>query len=97
MPFNPTRLSIARKRRMLTKKGFAELVGVAEHTIGRCENGETEPTTENVEAFAKVLGYPKEFFSLPDADVPDSASSEATLQCRPRCVMRRLLLAQSGF
>jgi Zn-dependent peptidase ImmA (M78 family) len=59
---------------MLTKKGFAELVGVAEHTIGRCENGETEPTTENVEAFAKVLGYPKEFFSLPDADVPDSAS-----------------------
>ncbi len=74
MSFNPDRLSIARKRRMLTKKGLAELVGVAEHTVGRCENGETDPSQENIEAFARVLGYPKEFFFLADADVPDCAS-----------------------
>jgi Zn-dependent peptidase ImmA (M78 family)/DNA-binding XRE family transcriptional regulator len=86
MPFNPTRLSIARKRRMLTKKGFAELASVAEHTIGRCENGETEPTPENVEVFAKVLGYPKEFFFLPDIDVPDTASfrSYTTMSAKTR-------------
>jgi Zn-dependent peptidase ImmA (M78 family)/DNA-binding XRE family transcriptional regulator len=86
MPFNPTRLSLSRKRRMLTKKGFAELVGVAEHTIGRCENGETEPTQETLEAFAKALGFPVEFFSQADTDMPDSASfrSYTTMSAKTR-------------
>ena len=72
MGFNPTRLSIARKRRLLNKKGFADLVGVSAHTITRCEQGETKPSEENVAKFAEVLAFPVGFFSRPDLDVPDS-------------------------
>ncbi len=68
------RLSIARKRRLLNKKRFAELADVAHHTVVRCESGQTNPTPENIEAFARVLGYPKEFFFGPDMDEPTAAS-----------------------
>ena len=74
MPFNPARLRIARKRRLLNKKALAELAGVAQHTVVRCEKGDTEPTVENVQAFARVLDFPSEFFFGPDVDEPDSAS-----------------------
>src|SRR5258707_5741417 len=74
MSFSPMRLGIARKRRLLNKKRFAELAGVAVHTVIRCEKGETEPTPENVATFAKVLRFPVEFFYGDDADEPESAS-----------------------
>jgi len=74
MNFNPVRLSIARKRRLLNKKRFAEIAGIAQHTAVRCEKGETEPTSEHVESFARVLGFPVEFFFGDDVDEPESAS-----------------------
>ena len=72
MEFNPRRLSIARSRRLLNQKGFAERVGVAPHTISRCESGMTTPTTENVEQFARALGFPVAFFYGPDLDEPSA-------------------------
>jgi Zn-dependent peptidase ImmA (M78 family) len=74
MSFSPTRLGIARKRRLLNKKRFAELANVAVHTVIRCEKGETEPTPENVTTFARVLRYPVEFFDGDDIEEPESAS-----------------------
>jgi Zn-dependent peptidase ImmA (M78 family)/DNA-binding XRE family transcriptional regulator len=74
MSFNPTRFGIARKRRLLNKKGLAQLAGVAPHTVVRCEKGETEPTAESIETFSHVLGFPNEFFFGPDLDEPESAS-----------------------
>lgn len=71
MKFNPSRLSVARKRRLLNKKGFADLVGLAQHTIVRCEQGETVPTEENVAKFAEVLGFPVGFFYRPDLEIAD--------------------------
>lgn len=71
MVFNPVRLSIARKRRMLTKKGFADLVGVAVHTIIRCEQGETNPADETVAKFAEVLDFPVEFFHRSNIEMAD--------------------------
>jgi Zn-dependent peptidase ImmA (M78 family)/DNA-binding XRE family transcriptional regulator len=68
------RLSIARKRRLLNKKGFAELIGVAQHTSVRWEKGENEPSPENVEAFAKALKFPAGFFYGDDLDEAASAS-----------------------
>jgi Zn-dependent peptidase ImmA (M78 family)/DNA-binding XRE family transcriptional regulator len=62
MDFNPQRLSIARKRRLLNQKRFAELASVTPHTISRCENGLTVPTDENIEAFSRVSRFPKGFF-----------------------------------
>src|SRR5438270_3242284 len=74
MSFNPMRLSIARKRRLLNKKRFAELAGVAVHTVIRCEKGGTDPTPENAAIFASVLGFPIGFFYGEDLDEPLAAS-----------------------
>jgi Zn-dependent peptidase ImmA (M78 family)/DNA-binding XRE family transcriptional regulator len=70
--FNPRRLSIARKRRLLNQKGFAERIGIAAHTVSRCEKGLHVPTAENIEAFARVLGFPREFFFGADLDEPEA-------------------------
>ena len=60
---------------MLNKKGFAELIGVAQHTASRWEKGDTdEPSPEHVKKMAEALGYPVEFFYRPDVDEPVSAS-----------------------
>jgi len=70
MKFNPSRLSIARKRRMLNKKALAGKIGVNSHTISLWDKGETEPAPDNVQEFVRVLGYPAPFFYGPDIDEP---------------------------
>jgi Zn-dependent peptidase ImmA (M78 family)/transcriptional regulator with XRE-family HTH domain len=67
--FNPQRLSIARKRKMLNKKDFAHLIDVQVNTLTRWDQGST-PTDENIEAAARVLGFPKAFFFGPDIEEP---------------------------
>lgn len=75
MTFNPSRLAIARKRRMLTKKAIAEAIGVTQHTITRWDKGSTEePSPENIRAISRVLGFPEKFFYGQDVDVPERAS-----------------------
>lgn len=59
---------------MLNKKQFAEKAGVSAHTITRCESGETVPTGETVETFARVLGFPVGFFFCGDAEEPEAAN-----------------------
>ncbi|MEQ1865878.1 MAG: XRE family transcriptional regulator [Micropepsaceae bacterium] len=71
MAFNPRRLSVARKRRLLNQKALADLCRLTPHTISRCELGSTVPTDENVSAFATALKFPREFFFGPDLDEPD--------------------------
>lgn len=66
--FNPMRLSIARERRVMTKKGFAEKVNLAPNTIFRYESGELVPPPETVERFAEVLEFPFSFFFGDDLD-----------------------------
>jgi Zn-dependent peptidase ImmA (M78 family)/DNA-binding XRE family transcriptional regulator len=74
MEFNPQRLSIARKRRLLNQKGLAEKAIVAAHTVSRCEKGLTVPTEENILQFSRVLGFPRKFFEGPDLEMPSSES-----------------------
>lgn len=74
--FNPQRLTIARERRAMTKKGFAEYVGVAPNTVFRYEAGELVPSDETIARFADVLDFPSDFFFGGDLDQPrrDNAS-----------------------
>jgi Zn-dependent peptidase ImmA (M78 family)/DNA-binding XRE family transcriptional regulator len=74
MTFNPRRLGTARKRRLLNKRGFAKALGVTEHTVMRWEKAETEPEPDMLEAIARVLRFPKEFFLGEDLDMPETAS-----------------------
>ncbi|WP_036262670.1 XRE family transcriptional regulator [Methylocapsa aurea] len=74
--FTPGRFSLARRRRGLTKKAFAEELGVTPHTILRYESGDIEPPDDVVEKIAKLLDFPAAFFHAPDMDeiVADAAS-----------------------
>ncbi len=66
--FNPNRLKLARKRRRLSGKELAERVGLSYVTISRLETASNEPDPETVDAFARVLNFPREFFFGRDLD-----------------------------
>ena len=68
--FNPARLTLARQRRKLTKKGLAEALGVDVKTVVRWENGEPVPPPESIDLIARTLGFPVAFFLGPDIDEP---------------------------
>ncbi len=74
--FTPARLSLARRRRGLTKKGFASALGVTPHTVLRYENGEIVPPDDVVAKISAILNFPVEFFHAEDIDevVADAAS-----------------------
>lgn len=97
MEFNPQRLSIARKRRLLNQKTFAEKVGVAAHTVSRCEKGLHVPTEENVQQFAKILGFPKRFFEGPELDEPSPDSVSFRSQKSMTAAIRDAALAAGAL
>jgi len=86
--FNPARLSLARRRRKLTKKSLAEALQLDQKTIVRWERGEVEPLPENTRALSKVLDFPEKFFEGSDIDefLTEAASfrSLSTMPARDR-------------
>ena len=86
--FNPTRLSLARKRRGSTQKSLAEALGVDRKTIVRYENGIVDPPGPVIARLALLLNFPVTFFSGDDIDEPsaDGASFRgfATMPAKDR-------------
>ena len=74
--FNPNRLSLARRRRGLTKTKLAELVGVEVRSITGYESGEFKPEKERLQILADQLHFPVQFFLGDDAQeiTPDAVS-----------------------
>jgi Zn-dependent peptidase ImmA (M78 family)/DNA-binding XRE family transcriptional regulator len=60
----------------MSKKGLADAIGVTPNTIIRYEDGEIQPSYENLEKIARCLGFPKAFFDGGELDEPrrDNAS-----------------------
>lgn len=77
--FNPSRLTLARKRRGLTRVALAGLIDVDPRSVSAYENGEFSPDTEKLQQLAKVLKFPVTYFSGSDIEElsPDSASFRA--------------------
>jgi Zn-dependent peptidase ImmA (M78 family)/DNA-binding XRE family transcriptional regulator len=73
--FNPQRLEIARKRRSLTAKKLAEDSGITAVTISRIMKGENEPEFQTIEAIAKALEYPTDFFFQDDLDTIETEAA----------------------
>ena len=87
--FNASRLTLARKRRQLTKKELAERAQLTAITLTRLEAGETpEPGSDTVRSLALVLNYPTEFFYLSDTEAHGAEAvsyrSLSSLTARPR-------------
>ena len=74
--FNPSRLSLARRRRGLNKTTLARMLGVELRTIMGWEKEEFEPSVDNLRGLASVLRFPMEFFQGGDLveATPDTAS-----------------------
>jgi Zn-dependent peptidase ImmA (M78 family)/transcriptional regulator with XRE-family HTH domain len=64
--FTPSRLTLARNRRGLTKKRLAELIGVTTRSISAFEAGDRDPEEGTVGRIAAALGFPEEFFEAED-------------------------------
>jgi len=73
--FNPQRLEIARKRRSITAKKLAEKSGITAVTISRIMKGENEPEFQTIEALAKALKYPADFFFHDDLDTIETEAA----------------------
>ena len=65
---NPSRLTLARRRRGLTKKQLAELSGVSPRSVTAYEAGTQEPTEQTRLALARELRFPPRFFYLDDLE-----------------------------
>lgn len=62
--FNSSRLVLARQRRRLTKKALAEAAGLDPKSVQRYEAGDgNDPSPATLEAIARALNYPIEFFT----------------------------------
>jgi Zn-dependent peptidase ImmA (M78 family)/DNA-binding XRE family transcriptional regulator len=72
--FSGQRLSLARKRVGLTKKGFAEAISVHPRTIARWEEDDRTPSELEIEKISNVLSFPVKFFF---GDEIDEANVEA--------------------
>src|SRR5512137_566822 len=77
--FNPSRLTLARKRRGLTITKLASLVGVESRSISAYENKGFAPSQESVARLSKALRFPTSFFFGDDLEQPrpDAASFRA--------------------
>jgi Zn-dependent peptidase ImmA (M78 family)/transcriptional regulator with XRE-family HTH domain len=77
--FNPSRLTLARKRRGLSKTLFAERIAVDRRSVAGYESGEFLPSDQALEKIETVLEFPRGFFFGDDIDepTPDVASFRA--------------------
>lgn len=74
--FNPTRLSVARRRRGYTKTQLAREANLSVRSITAYEAGQTQPEKETVEQLAARLNFPVSFFYADDlAEISSAAVS----------------------
>ena len=65
---NPSRLTLARKRRGLNKMTLARQVGITPKSLANYESGRACPPLSTLCALADVLRFPVAFFSMPDPE-----------------------------
>jgi Zn-dependent peptidase ImmA (M78 family)/DNA-binding XRE family transcriptional regulator len=70
--FNPSRLTLARQRRGLTKTRLAADTGLSVRSISGFEAGDMVPSEATVSDLARALRFPTTFFMAPSLDVPTS-------------------------
>ena len=68
LEFNPKRLTLARRRRGLTKTKLATLLGVESRSITGYESDEFRPEPERLQKLAAVLRFPERFFGGDDLE-----------------------------
>jgi len=74
--FSPSRLTVARQQREMTKRALAGKIGVSAAAVTYFEDGVHAPSPENLERLAQVLDFPIAFFGGDDIqEVPEESVS----------------------
>lgn len=95
--FTPSRLTLARKRRGLTKKRLAELVELSTRSVTAFETGETVPKAETLSRLAEILAFPPSFFEASDIEeIANDAVSFRSLS-KMEAAQRHAALAAGGI
>lgn len=70
--FSGQRLSLARQRAGLSKKGFAEVLGIHPRTVMRWESDDRQPGDDELSCVAAALNFPVAFFQGAEIDIADT-------------------------
>ncbi len=95
--FNPSRLSLARRRRAMNKIRLAELAGLTSRSITAFESGEKNPADETLEKFSEILKFPVAFFTGPDMDVPSASTASFRSMARMSAAQRDAALGSGAI
>lgn len=95
--FNPSRLTLARKRRGMAKLTLAGLIGVDRKTVHSYEAGITIPEDEAVSQIVRALEFPREFFFGDDIEEPNVYSGSFRSMSKMTAPLRDMALSQAAF
>jgi Zn-dependent peptidase ImmA (M78 family) len=94
--YNPARLTLARKRRGLTKKELAELIGVDLRSVVAYEANRI-PKEEVFQRIQGILKFPAAFFLGSDLEVPSESSVSFRAMTKMRAWQRDMALGQGAI
>jgi Zn-dependent peptidase ImmA (M78 family)/DNA-binding XRE family transcriptional regulator len=94
--YNPARLTLARKRRGLTKTELAERIGVDLRSVVAYE-ADRSPKEEVLQKIQSILDFPAEFFLGSDLDVPTDSSVSFRAMSKMSARQRDMALGQGAI
>ena len=68
--FNPSRLTLARKRRGMKKRALADRIGLTEKSVSNYEAGSQDPESSTLYRISEALRFPEAFFFGDDPEIP---------------------------
>lgn len=95
--FNPSRLTLARKRRGMAKLALAGLIGVDRKTIHSYEVGITVPEENVLSRIIDALDFPREFFFGEDIEEPSILSGSFRSMSKMSASVRDMATSQARF
>jgi Zn-dependent peptidase ImmA (M78 family) len=95
--FNPSRLTLARKRRGLTKTRLATAIDVERRAVTGYEAGEYPPAPETLARLVEVLRFPEAFFFGDDLEEPNASAASFRSMSKMTAAKRDMALGQGAL
>ena len=95
--FNPSRLTIARKRHGLTTVELASEIGIDRRALTAFEAGEYPPSEDTLRSMAATLGFPVSFFFGSTMEEPSRDTASFRALTKMRAAHRDMALAQGAL
>lgn len=95
--FNPSRLTLARKRRGLTKQKLGDRIGMDWRSVSAYEGGEYPPSYETLIKLESALEFPRTFFQGCDLDIPEPDAASFRAMTKMTASQRDMALGQGAL